>query len=126
MSVLERTHSFVLTDRVNVKTILTATHLHVVPLLSQSPIVPQAETTSGFDAGFRVPGVVSMVMSVKVDGVDGQRISWDNAFSNSDSEAFQGLAWDARNAVSAQCGSLTVCCTVGLCECVCGEGGSLG
>ena len=39
-------------------------------------------------------------MSVKVDGVDGQRLSWDSDFSDPQTEAFQQLAWDAKNAVS--------------------------
>ena len=41
---------------------------------------------------------------MKVDGVDGQRLSWDSDFNNPKTEAFQQLAWDGRNAVSATSG----------------------
>ena len=65
------------------------------------PVLPLTSVPTS--APERVPstGVVSVVMSVKVDGVDGQRLSWDPDFSDPQTEAFQQLAWEARNAVSA-------------------------
>ncbi|XP_037079146.1 uncharacterized protein LOC119100141 [Pollicipes pollicipes] len=40
-------------------------------------------------------------MSVKVDGVDKQRLSWSPDFNNPETEAYQQLAWDARRAINS-------------------------
>lgn len=48
----------------------------------------------------RPPEMVMLEVSVKVDRVANQRISWGGNYANPESEEFQVLEWEAKKAVS--------------------------
>ncbi|KAF0288392.1 sperm flagellar membrane protein [Amphibalanus amphitrite] len=53
-------------------------------------------------------GVVSVVMTMKVDGIGESRLAWQAALRNPNSEVFQQLAWDAEHAITTSMSGTTM------------------
>ncbi|KAF0304780.1 sperm flagellar membrane protein [Amphibalanus amphitrite] len=52
--------------------------------------------------------VVSVVMTMKVDGIGESRLAWQAALRNPNSEVFQQLAWDAEHAITTSMSGTTM------------------